>query len=61
MEIGPRSLEPIVADGRHNAFAALAHWKNDYWLAYRRASGHIARDGDIVVLRLPDARQTLGY
>lgn len=41
---------PIVADGRHNAFAAFTEWKGRYWLAHRRGSGHIARDGVLVVL-----------
>ena len=41
---------PVVADGWHNAFAALTAWNGRYWLAYRRGSGHTARDGVIVVL-----------
>lgn len=41
---------PIVADGRHNAFASFAHWRDRYWLAHRRGSGHTARDGVLVVL-----------
>ena len=40
---------PVVADGWHNAFAALTAWNGRYWLAYRRGSGHTARDGVIVV------------
>ena len=40
---------PVVADGWHNAFAALTAWDGRYWLAYRRGSGHTARDGVIVV------------
>lgn len=40
---------PIVSDGWHNAFAALTAWDGRYWLAYRRGSGHTARDGVIVV------------
>ncbi len=43
-------IESLVADGRHNAFASFAKWRGRYWLAYRRASGHTARDGEIVVL-----------
>lgn len=47
--------QPIVADGRHNAFAAFTFWQGRYWLAYRQGSGHTARDGDLVVLASPDA------
>ena len=43
-------VEPLVADGRHNAFASFAKWRGRYWLAYRRASGHTTRDGEIVLL-----------
>ena len=43
-------VRPIVADGRHNAFAAFARWRGRYWLAHRRGSGHTARDGVLVVL-----------
>ena len=42
--------EPLVADGRHNAFASFAKWRGQYWLAYRRASGHTTRDGEIALL-----------
>ena len=41
--------QPVVADGRHNAFAAFIEWQGRYWLAHRRGSGHIARDGVLVV------------
>ncbi|NKB72026.1 MAG: hypothetical protein GKR89_33530 [Candidatus Latescibacteria bacterium] len=54
--VEPYSVEKIVSDGRHNAFAAFIYWQGAYWLAFRQASGHIARDGDIVVLRSADAR-----
>jgi hypothetical protein len=53
----PRSVTKIVADGRHNAFAAFTQWKGQYWLAFRKGSGHIARDGDMVVLGSSDAHE----
>ena len=54
--VKPREIRKVVSDGRHNAFAALAHWRDSYWLAFRKASGHVARDGDLVVLRSGDTR-----
>lgn len=50
----PSSSRTIVADGRHNAFAAFVRWHDRYWLAYRKGSGHIARDGDMVVQESAD-------
>jgi len=50
LPVAPRSVVKIVADGRHNAFAAFSKWKGQYWLAFRKGTGHIARDGDLVVL-----------
>ena len=50
-------IEPLVADGRHNAFASFVKWRGRYWLAYRRASGHTARDGEIVVLVSADTKE----
>ena len=52
----PHSVERIVADGRHNAFAAFAQWRGRYVLAFRKGTGHTSRDGDLVVLDSPDAR-----
>jgi hypothetical protein len=49
------SSRRIVADGRHNAFAAFVRWHGLYWLAFRKGSGHIARDGDMVVQQSTDA------
>ena len=51
----PRRVDKVVADGRHNAFASFTKWKSQYWLAFRKGSGHIARDGDVVVLSSSDA------
>ena len=48
-ELPTIDARPVVADGWHNAFAALTAWNGRYWLAYRRGSGHTARDGVIVV------------
>lgn len=52
----PRSVEKIVADGQHNAFASFAKWQGRYVLALRKGSGHTARDGVLVVLGSDDAR-----
>ena len=54
--VKPRSVRALVADGKHNAFTALAHWKDAYWLAFRKAQGHNSSDGVIVVLRSADAK-----
>lgn len=53
--VKPSSCRTIVSDGRHNAFAAFVAWQDRYWLAYRRGSGHIARDGDMIVQQSTDA------
>ena len=52
--VEPSSSRTIVADGRHNAFAAFVRWHDRYWLAFRKGSGHIARDGDMVVQQSTD-------
>lgn len=49
--------KPIVADGHHNAFASFIRWRDRYWLAHRRGSGHTARDGVLVVLGSADLSQ----
>jgi hypothetical protein len=51
------SVRKIVSDGRHNAFAGFVMWKGDYWLGFRKASGHTERDGDIYILRSKDRRK----
>ena len=56
LRVKPRELRKVVADGRHNAFAALARWREVYWLAFRKGTGHVARDGDLVVLRSGDTK-----
>ena len=50
-------VEPLVADGRHNAFASFVKWRDQYWLAYRRASGHTTRDGEIVLLASAETKE----
>lgn len=46
----------IVSDGRHNAFATFARWRDEYWLACRNGTGHVSRDGNIVVRHSHDTR-----
>ena len=36
--VEPLSVRTIVADGKHNAFTAMARWKDRYWLAFRKAT-----------------------
>lgn len=52
-----KSIRKVVSDGRHNAFAAFTKWKGTYWLAFRKGTGHVSRDGDLVVLRSQDTRK----
>jgi acyl-CoA thioesterase-1 len=52
--VQPGSVRAIVADGKHNAFTALARFRGDLWLAFRSAKDHNSQDGDIVVLRSAD-------
>ncbi len=55
--VEPSSCRKIVADGHHNAFVAFVRWSDRYWLAFRRGSGHIARDGDMVVQQSTDTER----
>ncbi len=52
-----KSTRKVVSDGRHNAFAGFTKWKGTYWLAFRKATGHVSRDGDLVVLRSQDTKE----
>jgi len=61
-EDAPKLVEPlevraVVADGKHNAFTAFARWKDAYWLSFRKATSHGSGDGDLIVLRSPDAKK----
>lgn len=35
----------VIRDGFHNGFTDLQFWKNIYWIAYRKGSGHATMDG----------------
>ena len=50
-------INTVVRDGFHNMLTDLAYWKDYYWLAYRRVSGHYAHDGGIVILRSVDLKR----
>lgn len=52
-----KEIRKAYGDGRHNAFTALARWKDAYWLAFRTATNHGSGDGDILVLRSTDAKE----
>lgn len=54
--IKPREVRKIFADGKHNAFTALARFQDQYWVAFRSGKDHNSKDGDIVVLRSPDGK-----
>ena len=50
------SVTNILSDGYHNAFVDLCIWKDDYYLAYRRADWHDPiPPGNIVIMRSSDA------
>jgi len=53
--VKPLSVRAIVSDGKHNAFTAMVHWKDRYWLSFRKATAHNSRDGDLVLLESDDA------
>src|SRR5258708_6858291 len=55
--VEPREVRKVVADGKHNAFTALAHFKDRYWLAFRAAKEHNTLDGDIVVMTSKDGKE----
>jgi hypothetical protein len=39
----------VVRDGFHNAFTDLQYWQSLYWVGYRKGSGHVSMDGEIVI------------
>ena len=48
-------LEPLFADGYHNAFTDLLYWQGHYYLTFRTAQSHsIETPGDIRVYRSAD-------
>ena len=55
-----KSVQKIVSDGRHNAFAAFVKWQGQYWLAFRKGTGHVARDGGDPLTR-PPALAAVGH
>ena len=55
--VKPMSVRKVVSDGRHNAFAAFTKWKGQYWLAFRKGTGHVSRDGDMFILRSKDTKK----
>ncbi len=54
--VKPKEVRKIYGDGMHNAFVALRQWKGDYWVSFRHATNHGSQDGDLIVLRSPDAK-----
>ncbi len=53
----PRHVRKVYGDGKHNAFTALARWKDAYWLAFRTGPSAAYGEADLVVLRSRDARE----
>ncbi|HET7559024.1 MAG TPA: sialidase family protein [Limnochordia bacterium] len=48
-------LDTLFADGvSHVAFPRLTKWRERYWVAFRRGSGHRSPDGHICVMSSPD-------
>jgi hypothetical protein len=39
----------VIRDGYHNAFTDLQYWQSLYWVSYRKGSGHISMDGEVIV------------
>ena len=56
--VAPREVRTVRADGKHNAFTALARFRGQMWLAFRAAKEHNSADGDIVLLRSADDGKT---
>lgn len=55
--VPPRLVCRVVADGQHNAFTALASWKDRFFLAFRRGMSHGSFDGDIVIMQSADGQR----
>ncbi len=54
--VKPIEVRRVYSDSKHNAFTALARFRNQYWLAFRTGKDHNSADGDILVLQSRDAR-----
>jgi len=49
-------VKPIAIDGEHNGFPVMTRWKDQLWLAYRRAVAHVGT-GDLILLRSTDGEK----
>ena len=52
--VKPTSIVKLVDDDKHNAFTALAKWKNLYWLSFRKGASHNYGEADLPVMRSSD-------
>lgn len=55
--VEPKEVRKVFGNGKHNAFTAFTRFKDTYWLAFRTAKDHNSGDGDLLVLRSPDAKE----
>jgi len=49
-------IRKVMADGKHNAFTGLAYFQNKYYLAYRKAVGHMTDDAYQIIMTSTNAK-----
>ena len=49
-------MQPVCADGTHNAFTDLVRWHDTYYLCFRHAESHMSMNGEIHVMSSPDMK-----
>ena len=54
MKILNVKVRRAYADGRHNAFTDIVHFRDAYYLVFRSGSFHCSRDGHVLVIRSRD-------
>lgn len=54
MKLELTSLDLLGDSAAHNAFTDLIFFENNWWCAYRSASGHMSYDGQITILSTKD-------
>ena len=47
-------IQQIHRDTQHNGLTDLAHWRDQYWIAFRNGHNHTSYDGKIHIYSSPD-------
>ena len=58
LEVSVGEIGTLVHDGNHNAFPSICRFGNDFYLTFRKATGHRVQDGVLPVYRSQDMGKT---